>query len=392
MPVLSLIKENYEKEKPFAGKTIGMALHVEPKTAYLVRTLEAGGAKVHITGCNPLSTQDDAADALRAAGTDCLAKHGQSNEEYYEAMNKIADKKPDVIIDDGGDFIKLIHTERTELIDTIAGACEETTTGITRLQAMEKDGALKIPVIDVNDADSKHLFDNYYGTGESTLTAIMITTNSMISGKNFVVGGYGYCGQGIANKAKGFGANVIVTEINPVRALKAKLDGFTVLPMAEAAKRADFIVTATGMKDVVAGAALKNLKNNCILANSGHFDIEINQNELAQLAKKREIDQDIDEYTFPDGRKAYVLAKGRLVNLAASKGLGHPMEVMDMSFALQALCTKYVLENKLDPKVLPVPKDIDQEVSRLKLEAMDTTIDQLSAEQQRYGSSWEEGT
>lgn len=392
MPVLNKIKDDYERDKPLKGLSIGMALHVEPKTCFLVRTLEAGGADVSITGCNPLSTQDDVVEALKATGTKAYAKHGQSRDEYYDSLNKILDSNPDAVIDDGCDLILLLHKERKELLEKIKGACEETTTGIHRLKAMAKDGALKFPVMNVNDAKCKHLFDNFYGTGESTLSSIMTTTNLILSGKTFVVGGYGYCGRGIATKARGLGAHVIVTEVDPVKALQARMDGYTVMPMAEAVKKADFVVTATGMRDIVTPEHFKAMKNKCILANSGHFDIEVDLEGLEEITKKENVNEDIDAYTFPNGKKVFVLAQGRLVNLATSKGLGHPIEIMDLSFCLQALGVKYVLENKLEPGVHSIPKSIDDLAAQMKLEAMGIKKDSLTREQEEYGSAWEVGT
>ena len=391
MPVLSKIQEEYKKSKPFKGIRVGMALHVEPKTAYLVRTLEAGGAKVAITGCNPLSTQDDTVDALAAKGTRVYAKYGQTGREYYESLNHVLDSKPSLVIDDGMDLIHMLHTSRKELLDGIRGGCEETTTGIHRLGAMARDGVLKFPVMDVNDARSKHLFDNYYGTGESVMSAIMATTNTMVSGKNFVVAGYGYCGSGLAKKASGLGASVIVTEVDPVRALKARMDGFRVMPMKSAVKLADFIVTTTGMKGIVTAEHFKAMKDKCILANAGHFNVEIDLEALSKMSKARKLNVDTTEYTIGK-KKLYVLAGGRLVNLAASKGLGHPIEVMDMSFALQAYGAKYLLENTLAPGVIPIPKPIDDRVAELKLKSMGLSHDRLSGEQKKYAASWNTGT
>ncbi len=391
MPVLSQIQEEYKRSRPFKGIRVGMALHVEPKTACLVRTLEAGGAKVAITGCNPLSTQDDTTEALAAKGTKAYAKYGQTSSEYYRSLNKVLDTKPHLVIDDGMDLIYMLHTSRKELLDGIRGGCEETTTGIHRLRAMARDGVLKFPVMDVNDARSKHLFDNYYGTGESVMSAIMATTNTMVSGKNFVVAGYGYCGSGLAKKASGLGASVIVTEVDPVRALKARMDGFRVMRMQQAAKIADFIVTTTGMKGIITAEHFKAMKDKCILANAGHFNVEIDLEALSSMSKKHRLNEDITEYTV--GRKRlYVLAGGRLVNLAASKGLGHPIEVMDMSFALQAYGAKYVLENTLHPGVIPIPKAIDDRVAELKLRSMGISHDRLTPRQREYAASWEMGT
>ena len=393
MPILSQIKADFEKNKPLQGITIGMALHVEPKTAFLVKVLEAGGAKVAITGCNPLSTQDDTVKALNETGSTCYAKYGQSDEEYYKSINKVLDTKPDIVIDDGCDLIFTIHKSRIELLENIKGGCEETTTGIHRLKSMERDRMLKFPVMNVNDSDCKHLFDNVYGTGESTLASIMITTNAMISGKNFVVAGYGKCGFGLANKAKGLGANVIVCEVDSVLALRARMDGFRVMPMIDAVQFADFIVTATGMKNIVTRKHFEKIKNKCILSNVGHFNLEINIDDLKTMSNENHLDDDISEYTFPDGKKVFVLARGRLVNLSTTKGLGHPMEVMDLSFALQALGVKYLVENSgLENKVLDIPKEIDNKIARLKLKSMCVYTDILTDDQKKYGSSWDIGT
>jgi adenosylhomocysteinase len=393
MPVLSQIKADFEKNKPLKGISIAMALHVEPKTAFLVKTLEAGGANVAITGCNPLSTQDDTVKALNDTGSTCYGRHGQSDKEYYEAINKVLDIKPNIVIDDGCDLIFTVHKTRTDVFDTITGGCEETTTGIHRLKAMQADGVLKFPVMNVNDSDCKHLFDNVYGTGESVLSSIMITTNAMISGKNFVVAGYGFCGSGLANKARGLGANVIVTEINPVLALKAKMDGFQVMPMINAVQKADFIVTTTGMKDILTKQHFEKMKNKCIMSNAGHFNVEINLSDLRNIGQEKDLDEDITQYELPNGKKFFVLAKGRLVNLATSKGLGHPMEVMDLSFALQALGTKHLVEtNGLANVVHDIPKKIDDAIARLKLKATESETDLLSDEQKKYGSSWDVGT
>jgi adenosylhomocysteinase len=393
MPVLEHIKVEFKKEKPFKGITIGSCLHLEPKTINLGLTLLAGGAEVAMTGCNPLSTQDDATAAGASMGLNMYGWREETNKEYYENINRVLDHEPDIIIDDGADMIFHLHRERPELLENILGACEETTTGIHRLKAMAKDNALKFPVIAVNDAYTKYLFDNRYGTGQSTLDAIMGATNILIAGKTFVVGGYGWGGRGIAMRAHGLGANVIVTEIDPVRALEAKLDGFRVMKVQDAVKHADILVTVTGNVDVVAGDSFKYMKDGCILANSGHFNVEINRNDLDKMAvKQKKIKGDIEEFVMEDGRKLYLLAEGRLVNLASERGQGHPAEIMDMSFALQSQSAKYLLESKLENEVYVVPEEIDRNVAELKLKAMNIEIDSLTRKQINYLENWEEGT
>jgi len=393
MPVLEHIKTEFKEEKPFKGITIGSCLHLEPKTINLGLTLLAGGAEVAMTGCNPLSTQDDATAAGASMGLNMYGWREETSEEYYENINRVLDHEPDIIIDDGADMIFHLHRERPELLENILGACEETTTGIHRLKAMAKDNALKFPVIAVNDAYTKYLFDNRYGTGQSTLDAIMGATNILIAGKTFVVGGYGWGGRGIAMRAHGLGANVIVTEIDPVRALEAKLDGFRVMKVQDAVKHANILVTVTGNVDVVAGDSFKYMKDGCILANSGHFNVEINRNDLDKMAiKQKKIKGDIEEFVMEDGRKLYLLAEGRLVNLAAERGQGHPAEIMDMSFALQSQSAKYLLENKLENEVYLVPEEIDRNVAELKLNAMNIEIDELTPRQVEYLENWEEGT
>lgn len=393
MPVLEHIKKKFEEEKPFEGITIGSCLHLEPKTINLGLTLLAGGAEVAMTGCNPLSTQDDATAAGASMGLNMYGWREETNEEYYENINRVLDHDPDILIDDGADMIFHVHKERPELIKDILGACEETTTGIHRLKAMAKDKALKFPVIAVNDAYTKYLFDNRYGTGQSTLDAIMGATNILIAGKTFVVGGYGWGGRGIAMRAHGLGANVIVTEIDPVRALEANLDGFRVMKVEDAVKYADILVTVTGNIDVVAGDCFKYMKDGCILANSGHFNVEINRNDLDKMAiNQRKIKADIEEFTMEDGRKLYLLAEGRLVNLASERGQGHPAEIMDMSFALQAQSARYLIGSKLENEVYVVPENIDKNVAELKLKAMNIEIDSLTQRQIDYLENWEEGT
>jgi adenosylhomocysteinase len=394
MPVLAAIKKQFVKEKPFAGMTIGMALHVEAKTANLVTTLAAGGATVHITGCNPLSTQDDVAEALnQVKNVHCYAKRACSTEEYYAAIDQVLDAKPSITIDDGMDLIHYIHTKRRDLLKKVIGGCEETTTGIHRLKAMAAEGKLEFPVVAVNDTPMKHFFDNVHGTGESVLSSIMITTNTLIAGKYFVVAGYGYCGRGLARKAHGLGAKVIVTEIDSRRALEAHMDGFMVMTMEDAAAIGDIFVTTTGNCAVIAAKHFKKLKNGAILANAGHFNVEIDLEWLHKNADKV-IQRDGIE-TFMLGKKAvHVLAEGRLVNLATPKGMGHPIEVMDLSFALQALCTLHIAKNgkKMKGGVYDVPNEIDEQVANLKLASLGLSIDSLSKEQKKYGCSWDIGT
>jgi len=394
MPVMSSIRKRFEEEKPFLGKTIGMALHVEAKTAVLVETLAAGGAEVHITGCNPLSTQDDVAVALNdVAGVTCYAERGCPVDEYYKAINCVLDARPDITIDDGMDLIHMIHTERRELIDDIIGGCEETTTGIHRLKAMSKEGKLMFPVIAVNDTPMKHFFDNVHGTGESALTAIMSTTNSLIAGKKLVVAGYGYCGRGFARKAEGFGARVIVTEIDPRNALQAHMDGYDVMTMDEAAKVGDIFVTTTGNTSIITERHFPNMKDGVILSNAGHFNVEIDIEWLEKNADETIKREGIETYIL-NGRSINVLAEGRLVNLATPKGMGHPIEVMDLSFAIQALSSEYIASfgRNLKPGVYDVPSDIDVSVAELKLKSLDLSIDNLTDEQKTYMSSWDIGT
>lgn len=391
MPVLAIIREKFEKEKPLKGLKVGMALHVEAKTAVLVETLAAGGAQVAISGCNPLSTQDDVAAALDTRkNISCFAKYGCCTGEYYEAIDKVLDIEPDITIDDGADLIFKLHKERPQMLPNILGGCEETTTGVHRLHAMEKDGALKMPVIAVNDAMTKYLFDNRYGTGQSAWDGINRTTNLLVAGKNVVVAGYGWCGRGVAMRAAGLGASVIVTEVDPIRALEAKMDGHRVMKMAEAAKIGDIFVTATGNRDILIAEHFKVMKDGAILANSGHFNVEIDMEALDDLAKSvRTVRHNIKEYDIGN-RRINVIAEGRLVNLAA--GDGHPAEVMDMSFANQALCVRYIAENKLLNGVHGVPRELDIYVAKLKLESMGISTDELTSKQECYMSGWECGT
>ena len=392
MKVLSRIRKIFEEEKPLEGVKVGMALHVEAKTAVLVRTLIAGGAEVAITGCNPLTTQDDVAEALRREGVKCFAKRGMSREEYYNALNRVIDEEPDVIIDDGADLIFLLHKERIEDAGKVIGASEETTTGVKRIKSMEREGILKFPVIAVNDAYTKYLFDNRYGTGQSTWDGILRATNVLIAGKTVVVAGYGWCGRGIALRAKGLGARVIITEVDEIRALEALMDGFEVMPMREAAKIGDIFITATGNIDVIRREHFLLMKNGAILANAGHFNVEINLEELEELAKNvREVRKYVKEYDLGN-KKLYLLAEGRLVNLVA--GDGHPIEVMDMSFSNQALAVRYLVENKgkLVNRVYRMPEDLDRFVAKLKLEVEGVKIDELTEKQKRYIEDWRMGT
>ncbi|BDZ67696.1 adenosylhomocysteinase [Methanobacterium ferruginis] len=393
MPVLETIKKRFEEEKPFEGITIGSCLHLEPKTINLGLTLQAGGAEVAMTGCNPLSTQDDATAAGASLGLNMYGWREQTNEEYYQTINMVLDHKPDIIIDDGADMIFMLHRERRDALGKIRGACEETTTGIHRLKSMHADGALEFPVIAVNDAYTKYLFDNRYGTGQSTFDSIMGSTNILIAGKNIVVCGYGWCGRGIAMRADGLGANVIVTEIDPIRALEARMDGYRVMPVREAVMHADILITATGNIDIITGDDFKVMKDGCIMANSGHFNVEINREDLDQLAvKQQKVKPDIEEFVMSDGRKIYLLAEGRLVNLAGERGQGHPAEIMDLSFAMQALSAKQLVETQMEIGVHKTPDEADIHVARLKLEAMGIEIDKLTERQEEYLEGWEEGT
>ena len=393
MPVLEHIKAEYLETQPFKGITIGSCLHLEPKTINLGLTLMAGGAEVAMTGCNPLSTHDDAVAGAAALGLNVYGWREQDDEEYYQTINMVLDHKPDIIIDDGADMIMVLHNERTELLKHIKGACEETTTGVHRLQAMHADGALKFPVIAVNDAYTKYLFDNRYGTGQSSFDAIMGTTNMVIAGKTVVVCGYGWCGRGLALRAAGLGADVIVTEVDPIRALEARMDGYRVMTIREAVKQADLIITVTGNADIICGDDFKYMKDGCMLANSGHFNVEINRPDLEAISTEvKEVRESIEEFTTKDGRKIYLLADGRLVNLSAARGQGHPAEIMDMSFAVQALSAKHILENDLPVGVTKAPDEIDYNVASMKLKAMGIEIDSLTDKQKAYMANWQEGT
>lgn len=385
MPILNAIEKEFRETKPFDGMKIAMSIHLEAKTAYLAEVLMAGGAKVQVTGCNPLSTQDDVAAALAEEGFVVNAHHGASDEQYREDLVRTLDFHPDLLIDDGGDLISLLHGACREYGDNLIGGCEETTTGIHRLLARERAGLLDYPMMDVNDADCKHLFDNRYGTGQSTLDGIMNATNLIIAGKTVVVAGYGWCGKGFAMRAKGMGAVVVVTEIDPIKALEATMDGFTVLPMREAAKVGDLFVTLTGCRDVLTREHFEVMKDGALLANSGHFDVEINKEDLAALATEiRERKPNIRGYRMADGRMLNLLADGRLVNLAA--GNGHPAEIMDMSFGIQAKSLEYLAKTRgtLKNKVYAVPAEIDKAVATIKLAAESVQIDVLTPEQTAY--------
>jgi len=393
MPVLQSIKRDFEAEKPFVGVRIAATLHLEMKTAFLLLTLRAGGAEVSAAASNPLSTQDDVVAALAKAGVRVYAVRGESREEYYENMHKALDIGPNIIIDDGADMISTVHREREELVPEIWGASEETTTGVIRLRAMERDGVLKFPIIAVNDSYTKYLFDNRYGTGQSTWDGIIRTTNLLVAGKNVVVVGYGWCGRGIAMRAKGLGATVVVVEADPIRALEARMDGFLVMNMKSAAKVGDIFVTSTGDINCIRGEHFKLMKDGAILANAGHFDVEISKPDLEALSVEiNDVRPNIREYRLRDGRRLYLLADGRLVNLAAADG--HPAEIMDMSFSLQAKAAEYIKENrgKLEPMVYVLPREIDEMVARIKLASMGVEIEELTEEQRRYLSSWEHGT
>ena len=389
MPVLNRIREKFEREQPFKGLKVAISLHLEAKTAYLAKVIQAGGAEVAITGSNPLSTQDDVCAALVEDGITVFAKYNPSAEEYKQLLIRTLETKPDLIIDDGGDLVTILHSERTDLLSQVRGGAEETTTGILRLKSLEKEGRLQFPMVAVNDAYCKYLFDNRYGTGQSVWDGINRTTNLVVAGKTVVVCGYGWCGKGVAMRAKGLGANVVVTEVDAIKAVEAYMDGFRVLPMAEAAKIGDFFVTVTGNKDVIRGEHYKVMKDGAILSNAGHFDVEVNKPDLEAIAvSKRTVRRNIEEYQLKDGRKFYLLAEGRLVNLAA--GDGHPAEIMDMTFALQAMSLQYVNERfqEIGKSVVNVPYELDEQVARFKLESLGIRIDSLSSEQIAYLDSW----
>ncbi len=392
MPVLALIRSRFELEKPLAGVKLGACLHATKETAVLVRTLEAGGAEVALCGSNPLSTHDDVVAALAATGTKVYAWREQTTEEYYWCVNKVIDHGPTITMDDGADLVSTLHSKRTEKLKLVKAGSEETTTGVIRLRAMHRDGALKYPIVAVNDTPTKRMFDNRYGTGQSTIDGILRASSVMLAGKVFVVVGYGWCARGVATRARGMGSHVIVTEVDPMKALEAVMDGFQVMPLMEAARVGDIFVTVTGDTKVIDEQHIRVMKDGAMLANSGHFNVEINIPALEKLSKgKRRMRPDLDEYQMKNGRKLYLLAEGRLVNLAAAEG--HPSEVMDMSFADQALVAEWIQKNRdLKAGVYDVPRDIDEMVSRIKLQSMGVMIDKLTDEQRRYLTSWSQGT
>ena len=394
MPVLRLIRERFERERPLAGYRLGACLHVTTETANLMRTLQAGGAEIALCASNPLSTQDDVAAALvQHYGIATYAIKGEDNDTYYRHITAVLDFKPQLTMDDGADVVSILHKTRRELLPNVIGGTEETTTGVIRLRALQEAGKLVYPIVAVNDANTKHLFDNRYGTGQSTIDGIVRATNTLLAGKSMVVAGYGWCSRGIAMRARGMGANVIVTEVDPLRALEAVMDGYRVMPMATAAPIGDIFVTSTGDKNVIDKQHFEAMKDGAMLANSGHFNVEINLPALAAMATKviraREF---VQQYVLADGRHISVLGEGRLINLAAAEG--HPSAVMDMSFANQALCAEYMVKNAstLEKKVYSVPEAIDKDIARLKLQAMGIAIDTLTDEQRAYLSSWESGT
>ena len=395
MPVLRLIRERFKGERPLVGVRLAACLHITTETANLARALQAGGAEVVLTASNPLSTQDDVAAALVSYyEIPVFAIKGEDNETYYQHIHAALDHKPHMTMDDGADVVSTLHKERTELIGNVIGGTEETTTGVIRLRAMARDGVLRYPIVAVNDAMTKHLFDNRYGTGQSTLDGVIRATNVLIAGKTVVVAGYGWCSRGIAMRVKGLGANVVVTEVNPLKALEAVMDGYRVMPMAEAAPVGDIFITSTGDINVVGRQHFEVMKDSAIVANSGHFNVEVNIPALEKMASgaPRRVRPFVDEYTLQDGRHIYLLAEGRLVNLSAAEG--HPSAVMDMSFANQALCAEYMRNHadELECTVYPVPEEIDREIARIKLHAMGVEIDVLTPEQEKYLSSWEAGT
>lgn len=394
MPVLNLIRERFRRDKPLRDIRMTACLHVTTETANLALTLRDAGADLRICASNPLSTQDDVAAALvEEYGISVFAIHGEDNDVYYRHINQAVDHKPQITMDDGADVVATVHQDRRDLLDGIVGGTEETTTGVIRLKAMAADNALGYPIVAINDSDTKHLFDNRYGTGQSTMDGIIRATNVLIAGKNFVVAGYGWCGRGVASRARGLGAQVIVTEVDPVKALEAVMDGFRVMPMMEAAPIADFVVTLTGDRDVVDRHHLEVLKDGALIANSGHFDVEINVDALEGMSEStRRVRDNVDEYRLQDGRTLFLLGEGRLINLAAAEG--HPAAVMDMSFANQALGSEWIANNhqKLSNEVHQLPADVDQEIATLKLAAMGINIDTLTEEQRKYLSTWQVGT
>ena len=394
MPVLRTIQKRFAKERPLEGIRVSACLHVTTETANLMRTIQSGGADVVLTASNPLSTQDDVAAALVSQfEIPTFAIKGETNTVYYKHLDAALDHNPHITMDDGADLVSTLHTKRREMLDNVVGGTEETTTGVIRLRAMANDGALNYPIIAVNDAMTKHLFDNRYGTGQSTLDGIIRATNTLLAGKSFVVVGYGWCARGLATRARGMGSNVIVTEVDPLKALEAVMDGFRVMPIAEAAREGNIFCTLTGDLNVIDKAHLEVMKDGAIISNSGHFNVEINLPALEEMSiSKRLVRPFVEEYVQKDGRRIYILGEGRLVNLAAAEG--HPASVMDMSFANQALSLEYMVKNadKLENTVYGVPIDIDQEIARLKLKAMGIAIDSLTPEQEKYLNSWEHGT
>ncbi len=393
MPVIQLIRERFEQEKPLKGVRISGCLHITTETANLALTLQAGGADLVLCASNPLSTQDDVAAALVEYGIPTFAIKGEDDKTYYNHLIAALDHKPQLTIDDGADLVTQLHTKRQDLLADIIGGSEETTTGVIRLRSLYKSGKLKYPIIAVNDAETKYLFDNRYGTGQSTVDGVIRATNMLFAGKTVVVAGYGWCGHGLAMRAKGLGAHVVVTEVKPVKALEAVMDGFKVMPMVEAAKIGDIFITVTGDKHVIDTDHFKVMKDGAVICNSGHFNVEINIPALESMSTgEKNIRTFVDEYKLKDGRSIFLLGEGRLINLAAAEG--HPASVMDMSFANQALCMEYLVKNKgkLETKVHVVPDEIDKDVARLKLHAMGVMIDTLTAEQEKYLASWEEGT
>ena len=394
MPVLRLIRERFEREKPLAGCTLVACLHVTTETANLMRTLKAGGANLALCASNPLSTQDDVAASLVADyQIPTFSIKGEDRDTYYQHIQSALDFRPNITMDDGADTVSVIHSERRDLADNIIGGTEETTTGVIRLRAMQKDGVLLYPIIAVNDAETKHFFDNRYGTGQSTIDGIVRATNKLLAGSTFIVAGYGWCGRGVAMRARGMGAHVIVTEVKPLPAIEAVMDGFEVMPMADAAKIGDIFCTLTGDINVIRGEHFEVMKDGAIVSNSGHFNVELDLDTLAKMAvKQREVRDFVEEFTLPDDRRIFVLGEGRLINLAAAEG--HPASVMDMSFANQALSAEYMAKHaaELERKVYTVPADIDADIARLKLRSMGVEIDVLTPEQEKYLSSWEMGT
>lgn len=394
MPVLRLIRERFAQEQPLKGLRLSACLHVTTETANLVHTLQVGGADVVLCASNPLSTQDDVAAALVTYyEIPVFAIKGEGEKTYYAHIQAALDHRPHLTMDDGADLVSTLHKQRTDLIENVIGGTEETTTGVIRLRAMAREGVLRYPILAVNDAETKHFFDNRYGTGQSTIDGIIRATNILLAGKTFVVAGYGWCSRGIAMRARGMGANVIVTEVNPLRALEAVMDGFRVMPMAQAAALGDIFVTSTGNINVIDRPHFEVMKDGAILANSGHFNVEINIPALRAMATEvRRVREFVDQFILPDGRKINLLGEGRLVNLAAAEG--HPASVMDMSFANQALSAEWIARHapELEPRVYPVPEEIDRQVARLKLQAMNVAIDTLTPEQEKYLASWEEGT